>query len=201
MLDKGIAIVSAAVLGAVLLGTLALVLRGGAYASACSASVVAGGNIGGPFTLIDETGVQVTDQDIIDRPSLVYFGYTFCPDFCPLDSQRNAVAADILADQGTDLRTVFVTIDPARDTPEVVAEYTDNFHPDMIGLTGSEQQIQDAAREYKVVYSRADDDPEFYLMNHTVFSYFVTPEDGFVDFFKNDDTPEAVAQRIACHIG
>ena len=201
MLDKGIAIVSAAVLGAVLLGTLALVLRGGAYASACSASVVAGGNIGGPFTLIDETGVQVTDQDIIDRPSLVYFGYTFCPDFCPLDSQRNAVAADILADQGTDLRTVFVTIDPARDTPEVVAEYTDNFHPDMIGLTGSEQQIQDAAREYKVVYSRADDDPEFYLMNHTVFSYFVTPDDGFVDFFKNDDTPEAVAQRIACHIG
>lgn len=201
MLDKRIAIVSATVLGAVLLGTLALVLRGGAYASACSASVVAGGNIGGPFTLIDETGVQVTDQDIIDRPSLVYFGYTFCPDFCPLDSQRNAVAADILADQGTDLRTVFVTIDPARDTPEVVAEYTDNFHPDMIGLTGSEQQIQDAAREYKVVYSRADDDPEFYLMNHTVFSYFVTPDDGFVDFFKNDDTPEAVAQRIACHIG
>ncbi|SHH16074.1 protein SCO1/2 [Cognatiyoonia sediminum] len=200
-MDKKIAIISATALGALLLGSVAFILRGSAYASACSASVVAGGAIGGPFTLVDESGVEVTDQDVIDAPSLIYFGYTFCPDFCPLDAQRNAVTSDILADQGLDLNTVFITIDPARDTPEVLAEYTDNFHPDMVGLTGSDEQIKAAANEYKVVYSRADDDPEFYLMNHSVFSYFVTPEDGFVDFFKNDDTPEAVAERIACHIG
>ena len=200
-MDKRAAILSGTALGALLIGTVAFVLRGGAYTSACSASAVAGGAIGGPFTLVDELGATVTDQDVITEPTLVYFGYTFCPDFCPLDAQRNAIATDLLADEGTSITPVFITIDPARDTSAVLAEYTENFHPRMIGLTGSEDQIRAAAKEYKVIFSKADDDPEFYLMNHTVFTYFVTPEDGFVDFFKNDDTPETVAQRIACHIG
>jgi len=70
----------------------------------------------------------------------------------------------------------------------------------MIGLSGSDAQIKEAAQAYRVVYSQADDDPEYYLMNHSVFSYFVTPEDGFVEFFRRDDTPEQVAQRIACFL-
>ncbi len=200
-MDKKFAILSGTALGVLILGTAAFVARGSMYAAACSASAVAGGNIGGPFTLVSETGEIVTDQDVITGPTLVYFGYTFCPDFCPMDVERNSIATDILADIDVNLTPVFVTIDPARDSVEIMEDYTNNFHPKMIGLTGSEEQIKAAAKEYRVVYSRADDDPEFYLMNHSVFSYFVTPEDGFVDFFKSDDTPQSVADRIACHIG
>lgn len=199
-MDKKSAILSASALGVLLVGTAAFIMRAGAYASSCSASAVAGGAIGGPFTLVDELGSTVTEAEVITEPSLIYFGYTFCPDFCPMDNQRNAIATDILEDGGTSITPIFITIDPERDTVEVVEDYTNSFHPKMLGLTGSEEQIRDVAKEYKVVYGKADEDPEFYLMNHTVFSYFVTPEDGFVDFFKNDDSAEAVAERISCHL-
>ncbi len=165
----------------------------------CGGSVVAGGDFGGPFTLVDGSGATVTDTDVITQPSLIYFGYTFCPDVCPIDNARNAAAVDILAEQGIAATPVFISIDPARDTPQVVGDYIQNFHPDMIGLTGSDEQIEAAAKAYRVVYSRGDDDPEYYLMNHSVFTYFVTPEDGFVDFFRREDGPEAIAQRVACH--
>lgn len=167
----------------------------------CRGGMVAGGDLGGPFTLIDETGQTVTDRDVITEPSLIYFGFTFCPDVCPIDSARNAAATDILAERGIDVTPIFITVDPGRDTPEVVGAYTDNFHPDMIGLTGTDAQIDEAAKAYRVVYSRADDDPEFYLMNHSVFTYFVTPDEGFVDFFRRETGPEEMADRVACFLG
>lgn len=179
-------------------GTIALTVR---EAPECVAGSVAGGAIGGPFEMIDENGVIVTDKDVITEPSILYFGYTFCPDVCPIDSARNAVAVDILEEEGISVTPIFVTIDPERDTVEVVRDYTENFHPRMIGLTGNEEQVRNTARTYRVAYSRADDDPEYYLMNHSVFSYFVTPEAGFVDFFRRETTPEEMAQSIACHVG
>ncbi len=181
---------------AVLGGTYLLTQRPPA---GCGGGVVAGGDFGGPFTLVNGAGQTVTDQDVITEPSLIYFGYTFCPDVCPIDNARNAAAVDILAEQGIDATPIFITIDPARDTPEVVGDYIQNFHPEMIGLTGSDAQIDAAAKAYRVVYSRGDDDPDYYLMNHSVFTYFVTPEDGFVDFFRRDAGPDAVAERVACH--
>jgi len=93
---------------------------------------------------------------------------------------------------------VFITIDPARDTPEVVAEFTDNFHPDMIGLTGSDAQIAAASKAYRTFYARQDDDPEYYLMQHSTFSYLTMPETGFVEFFRQEDSPEKVADTVAC---
>ncbi|WP_438954912.1 SCO family protein [Cognatiyoonia sp.] len=200
-MDKKIAILSGTALGALILGTAFFVVRGSMVAGACSASVVAGGDIGGPFTLVSGAGETVTEADVIIGPTLLYFGYTFCPDFCPMDVERNAITTDILEENGIDLTPVFVSIDPARDTVEVVEDYTNNFHSKMIGLTGSDEQVKAAADEYRVFYSRADEDPEYYLMNHSVFSYLVTPEDGFIDFFKSDDSPQAVADRIACHVG
>ncbi|MEY1557082.1 SCO family protein [Yoonia sp. R2331] len=166
----------------------------------CGGGVVAGGDFGGPFTLVDGSGATLTDADVITEPTLIYFGYTFCPDVCPIDNARNAAAVDILAEQGIDATPVFISIDPARDTPQVVGDYIQNFHPEMIGLTGSDEQIKAAAGAYRVVYSQADDDPDYYLMNHSVFTYFVTPEDGFVDFFRREDGPEALADRVACHV-
>lgn len=166
----------------------------------CTGGSVAGGAIGGPFELIDETGRPVTDQDVITKPTLIYFGYVFCPDFCPLDNMRNAFAVDALAEAGFDVGQVFISIDPARDTPDVLQDYTFNFHDDLLGLTGSDEQVAAAAGAYRVFYQRADDDPDFYLMNHSTFTYLVTPEQGFIDFFPSDASPELVAERTACFI-
>lgn len=194
---RTIAMVSAGAVAALVAGTLALTMR---EASECGGGAIAGGAIGGPFELVDENGRTVTDADVITEPSILYFGYTFCPDVCPIDSARNAAAVDVLAEMGINATPFFVTVDPQRDTVEVVKDYADNFHPKMIGLTGSEEQTKAAANAYRVAFSKADDDPEYYLVNHSVFSYFVTPENGFVDFFRREDTPEQMAERIACHL-
>jgi len=132
----------------------------------CSGSQVAGGAVGGPFTLVDENGKTVTDQDVITEPTLLYFGYTFCPDVCPLDSQRNADATDILAEKGMSIQPAFISIDPERDTPEVVAAFTDYFHEKMLGLTGSPEQVAAASRAYRTYYKKNDDDPEFNTVDH-----------------------------------
>lgn len=167
----------------------------------CRAGAV-GGDIGGPFTLVDETGATVTERDVLTKPSLVYFGYTFCPDVCPLDMARTAEAVDILEERGLDVTPVFISIDPERDTPDVLADFTDNLHPRMIGLTGSPEQVKAASTAYKTYFRKqASEDPEFYLMDHSTFTYLVLPEIGFVDFFKRDDTAEQMAERTACFLG
>ena len=166
----------------------------------CGDTAVAGGAIGGPFELVSETGATVTDKDVITKPTLVYFGYTFCPDVCPLDSMRNAQAAYMLEDQGIDIGTVFISIDPARDTVEVVRDFTDNFHEDMIGLTGSPEQVKAASQAYRTYYQAQDGDPEYYLVDHSTQTYLMFPDTGFATFFRNDTPPERVAEVTACFI-
>lgn len=156
------------------------------------------GTMGGPFTLIDGAGKTVTDQDIITGPTLIYFGYTSCPDVCPIDNQRNAEAVDILEEKGITATPVFISIDPERDTPQVMADYAANVHPRMIGLTGSPEQVRVAAQAYKVFYSRQPGDGDFYLMDHSTFTYLAMPGVGFVDFFRRDTTPDQMANRVAC---
>ena len=168
--------------------------------AACRGGQVGGGAIGGPFTLVDQTGRSVTDREVITRPSLVYFGYTFCPDVCPLDNQRNAEAVDILEERGFAVTPVFISVDPARDTPDVLAQFAENLHPAMIALTGSEEQVRAASQAYRV-YSRIQDpDEEFYLVDHSTFTYLVAPESGFLEFFKRDATPDQMADRVACFL-
>lgn len=149
-------IITATIFVALLLGALAvMVIRGPMRESfaSCEGTSVAGADIGGPFTLVDETGQTVTDRDVITGPTLVYFGFTNCPDVCPIDSARNAVATTLLEERGIDVRPVLITVDPQRDTPEEMAEYTDNFHPRMLGLTGSKEQIATATTVYRVYSS------------------------------------------------
>ena len=165
----------------------------------CSASTVAGGAIGGPFTLVSETGETVTEADVITKPSLIYFGFTFCPDVCPLDTVRNADAVDLLAERGHDVQPVFITVDPDRDTPEVMAEFTELVHEDMLGLTGSAEQIKSVAQAYKVYYNKHDSDDEYYLVDHSTHSYLMLPEHGFVEFYRRDATAEAIADSVACY--
>lgn len=168
----------------------------------CREGQVAGGagSIGGPFTLVSETGATVTDVDVFTRPSLVYFGYTFCPDVCPLDNARNAEAVDLLTAQGASVQPVFITIDPERDTPEVMAEFTEFLHDDMLGLTGSPEQIKAASSAYRTFYRKQPSDDEFYLVDHSTFTYLVLPEVGFVEYFRRDATPEQMAERVACFV-
>ena len=166
----------------------------------CGDTAVAGSAIGGPFELVSETGETVTDADVITKPTLVYFGYTFCPDVCPLDSMRNAQAAYMLEDQGMDIGTVFISVAPPRDTVEVVRDFTDNFHEDMIGLTGTPQQVKAASQAYKTYYRAHDDDPEFYLVDHSTQTYLMFPETGFATFFRRDASPEEIAATTACFI-
>lgn len=165
----------------------------------CSASNAGSAEIGGSFTLVDEGGATVTDEDVITKPSLVYFGYTFCPDICPLDNWRNAEAVTLLEERGVEAQPVFISIDPRRDTPEVVGEFTDLFHPDMIGLTGSPEQVDAASKVYRTYYKAHDpEEDDYYLVDHTTYTYLVLPEHGFVEFFRREATAEEMADRVEC---
>lgn len=201
------AIASAALIGTLLIGTGAAIYLaradGGDQFAQCREGVVAGGagSIGGPFTLVSETGETVTDADVITEPTLMYFGYTFCPDVCPLDAVRNAEAVDILQGQGISVLPTFVSVDPNRDTPEVLASFTENIHERMLGLTGTPEQTDAAADAYRVYYQSHDDgtDP-YYLVDHTAFTYLMMPGIGFVEFFPNQTAPAEMAARTACFV-
>lgn len=201
------AIASVALISLLVLGAGLAVLMGRTDGESdifaeCRASTVAGGaDLGGPFTLVSETGETVTDADVITGPTILYFGYTFCPDVCPLDTVRNAEAVDILETLGHDVWPVMISVDPERDTPEVMAAFTDNVHPRMLGLTGTPEQTDAAADAYRVYYrvNREGDDP-YYLVDHSAFAYLVMPEHGFVEFFNRETTPQQMADTAACFI-
>lgn len=166
----------------------------------CRQGQIAGGDIGGPFTLLNTRGETVTDAEVLTKPSLVYFGYTFCPDVCPFDMSRNADAVDLLAARGLEVTPVFISIDPERDTPEALADYEVNLHPKLIALTGSPEQIKAASQAYKTFYRRQPADDEFYLIDHSTFTYLMLPGIGFVDFFRREITSEQMADSVACFL-
>lgn len=159
-----------------------------------------GADIGGAFTLTSHDGREMTAQSLIDKPTLIYFGYTFCPDFCPTDAAVMAEAKALLKQRNIDVNTVFVSVDPARDTPEVLRSFVSNLDPEMIGLSGTEAQVAEAARNWRVYYAVAGDreDP-FYLVDHSTFTYLMAPEVGFLDFFRHATDPAIIADRVACY--
>ena len=164
----------------------------------CRAGQVAG-NIGGSFSLVNQDGIIVTNEDIITEPSLIYFGYTYCPDVCPLDSYRNAEAVTILEERGYSVTPIYITFDPQRDTTEVLKKFTSYMHPKMIGLTGSIDQIKNVAKKYRVYFKKQNnEDLENYLVDHTAFTYLVFPKTGFVDFFRRDLNAVQLADKVSC---
>lgn len=156
--------------------------------------------IGGPFTLTDQTGRRVTEADYRGRLMLVYFGYTFCPDVCPLGLQTVAAALDELpADVQDQVVPLFITVDPERDTVPVMRDYVAAFHPRLVGLTGSEADVAATLRAYRVYASRsaapAGDDG--YLVDHSTFTYLMDRQGRYLAHFGHDTTPDAMAKRIA----
>lgn len=181
--------------------------NGGPDAAATGEVVVAPGvTMGGPFALTEHTGRAVTDAAYAGKFMLIYFGFTFCPDICPTELNAMAVAVDLLGEEDAAMAEavtpIFITVDPARDTVEVVAEYVSAFHPRMVGLTGSESDIAELAREYRVYFSKnpPDEDGD-YLVDHTSYVYLMGPDGGFVTLFKGGTAPENLANGIRRYVG
>jgi protein SCO1/2 len=153
--------------------------------------------IGGPFALIDQTGMPRSEQDFKGKLLLVYFGFTYCPDICPTDLQAISLAIDQLGEAGDKVQPLFITVDPERDTAAHLAEYVPMFHPRLIGLTGDAAAIRKAADAYKVYYAKVPNEAGTdYTVDHTAFVYLMDSDGKYLGFFPPGTTPERIAEGI-----
>lgn len=155
--------------------------------------------IGGAFTLVDHTGKTVTDGDFKGKFSLVFFGYTYCPDVCPTALSTMADALEILGDDGAKVQPLFVSVDPERDTPEQLSMYVRHFNPRLVGLTGTPEQAAAAAAAYRVFFRKVEEegaDADDYLMDHTAIAYLMGPDGAFKVHFSHTVDVETMARRI-----
>ena len=141
--------------------------------------------VGGPFTLLDTSGKTVTDQDFRGRYMLVFFGFTHCPDICPAELQVMDAAMEALGDDAKKVAPIFISVDPERDTPEVMSDYVKNFGDKIIGLTGSPEQIAAAAKGYRASYAKfkQDDSASEYSIDHSTLVYFMGPDGEYITHF------------------
>ncbi|WP_395687414.1 SCO family protein [Aestuariivirga sp.] len=154
--------------------------------------------VGGPFTLTDQDGRVVTDRDFAGKYMLIFFGYTYCPDICPTELQVMTAALDSLGAQSERIQPIFISIDPARDTPEVLKAYVSNFGPRLIGLTGTPDQIAAVARNYRVYFARAGNTQSAsdYLMDHSSIIYLMGPDGRFLKHMTYTTDIETLASQI-----
>ena len=155
--------------------------------------------VGGPFTLTDHTGRRITDKDFRGKFMLVYFGFTFCPDVCPSGLQVMAAALDELGPKAERVTPIFISVDPERDTPEQLAQYVPSFHPRLIGLTGTPEEVQAVAKAYRVYYRKVKDEKSTaeYTVDHTSIIYLMSPEGEFVTHFTHATPASTMADKIA----
>lgn len=160
-------------------------------------SVPPGIAIGGPFQLTDHAGQPVTNETYRGRVMLVFFGFTHCPDVCPTELQVVAEVLEQLGPRAERVAPLFISVDPERDTPQVLAGYVGLFDPRLIGLTGSDAQIAAVARAYRVYYAKVrPPDSATYLMDHSTFLYLIGPEGGFRALFRPGTPPEEISRAI-----
>jgi len=152
--------------------------------------------IGGPFRLVDQDGKTVTDADLKGKWSLVYFGYTHCPDACPTALNDIAIALDELGSKRSAVRPVFITVDPERDTPEVLKAYVTAFDAPILALTGTPEEVAQAAKGYRVYYAKHPEAGGDYSMDHSSVIYVMDPEGRFTASFTHQSAPEEIAERL-----
>jgi protein SCO1/2 len=155
--------------------------------------------IGGPFQLVDQDGRRVSEQDFRGRWMLVYFGYTWCPDACPLGLTTMVEALDLLpADLAERITPVLITVDPERDTPEVLKDYVAAFSPRLVGLTGTPEEIASVTRAWRIFARKAEPQANGdYLVDHSTFTFLMAPDGAYAAHFTHDITPEELARRLA----
>ena len=154
--------------------------------------------IGGPFELVGKGGKTITDKDFRGRHMLVFFGFTHCPDICPAELQIMSAALDDLAEKADRIVPVFITVDPERDTSDVITAYVENFGPNFVGLTGSPEAIAEAAKAYRVTYQKFEDEgsSDSYSVDHSALVYLMGPDGKFVTHFPYGTSPEKMAETL-----
>jgi protein SCO1/2 len=186
------------ILGGFLLGALvalALIVNGPAGPRVQTSGTAL---IGGPFTLTDQTGKTVTDRDFAGRYKLVFFGFTHCPDICPAELQVMQAALDALGDKADKVVPIFISLDPERDTPQVMGDYVKNFGPRFVGLTGSPESVAAAAKAYRVVYAKVDDKASAngYSVDHSALVYLMSPKGEYLTHFAYGTSAATMAETI-----
>ncbi|HEV2569906.1 SCO family protein [Sphingomonas sp.] len=174
--------------------------------SACTVSgtdepPLAGARIGGPFSLVNQDGRAVTDRDYAGRYRLMYFGYAYCPDVCPVDLQKLMAGYAQLEKTepsvAAKVAPIFVSVDPERDKPATLKQYVSAFHPKLTGLTGTPEQIAATAKAYAIIYSKEEQPgASGYLMNHSRLAYLFGPDGKPIALIPHDGTPEAIATEL-----
>ena len=158
--------------------------------------------IGGSFTLVDHNGVRRTDADFRGKLMLVYFGFSSCPDICPTDLQAIGLALDQLGKAGEEVQPVFITVDPERDTPQLLADYVPMFHPRLIGLSGDATSIREAASAYRVYYAKVPrTDGSNYTVDHSGFIYLMDRGGQYLGFFPPGTPPDRMTEVIRPLLG
>ncbi len=156
--------------------------------------------IGGPFTLTDHTGKVVTERDFRGKFMLLTFGYTYCPDVCPTSLSKMAMALDLIGEAAAAVTPVFISIDPARDTPEHLNEYVGFFHPRLRGLTGTPAQVAAAAKAFRIYFAKVKPDPgadpDDYMMDHSALTYLIGPDGEFKAYFSYSVDAKEMALRV-----
>lgn len=153
--------------------------------------------IGGSFSLLNQDGKMVSDADFRGKYLLVYFGYTYCPDVCPTGLQGISRVMDLLDAQASKVQPLYITIDPARDTAAKIKDYISSFHPRIIGLTGSDEQIASVAKAYQVYYRKGEIvDGKDYLMDHSSAIYLMGPNGEFISTFNEESDPEIIVKAL-----
>ncbi len=184
-----------------LLMILALLLAGCGQAGASESPPLEGARLGGAFTLTDQNGRQVSDTMFAGKYRLIYFGFTYCPDVCPVDLQNIGKAMRQLEASDPALagrvQPIFITVDPERDTPQVMKQYVAGFHPRILGLTGSTDQIADVAKTHGVFFQKDEDARSSdYLVNHSRIALLFGPKGEPIAIVPHDKGPEAIAAEL-----
>lgn len=157
---------------------------------------VAPSSVGGPFALTDHHGERVTHEDFRGQPHLLFFGFTHCPDVCPTKLFEISQVLEHTAQQGRDLRALFITVDPERDTPELMRAYVQSFDDRILGLTGTQEEIDEVVRTFRAYKRRVPLDDGDYTMDHTALVYIMSGRGEFIASLNTAQAPEDAAREL-----
>ena len=180
----------------------ALVIKGGSQQTGERATQIAGLKIGGPFTLIDHHGNKVTEASYPGQYKLIYFGFTYCPAICPTELQKMRQAVKALpSEMAEKIQPLFITTDPERDSVAVMKDYVSLFDPRLVGLTGTIPQIEHIKKAYRIFAVKVQDESmDEYTIDHSSFTYLMSPEGDLVAMYRVKDTADFMAEDLKKHI-